>query len=89
MTFDQTIPLIFSHICIATNLEFDIIIKAKKYATMFRLHTVTNDIYLSKHYTYKFCIYFLLTISILDLTFFGRYALNIIELEYYILMNLK
>ena len=47
--FDQTILLILSQLCIETNLEFEIIKKATKCATMFRLHTVTNDVYLSKH----------------------------------------
>ena len=51
MTFDLTILLIFSQICIDTNLEFDIIKKATKCATMFRLHAITNYVYLSKHYT--------------------------------------
>ena len=51
MTFDQTILLIVSQICIDTNLEFDIIKKTTKCATMFRLRAITNDVYLSKHYT--------------------------------------
>ena len=42
MTFDQTILLIVSQICIDTNLEFDIIKKATKCATMFIIHTITN-----------------------------------------------
>ena len=48
MTFDKTMLLIFSQICIETNLEFDIIHKA---TTMFILKIYTNDVYLSKHYT--------------------------------------
>ena len=40
MTFDQTILLIFSQICIETNLEFEIIKKATNCATMFILHTI-------------------------------------------------
>jgi hypothetical protein len=47
MTFDLTILLIFSQICIETNLEFEIIKKATNGA-MFILHTITNDVYLSK-----------------------------------------
>ena len=42
MTFDQTILLIFSQICIETNLEFEIIKKATNCAKMFILHTITN-----------------------------------------------
>ena len=49
MTFDPTILLILCEICIEAILEFEIIKKATKCATMFRLHTVTNDVYLSKH----------------------------------------
>ena len=45
MTFDQTILLIFNQICIDTNVEFDIIKKATKCATMFIIHTITNVFY--------------------------------------------
>ena len=48
MTFDQTILLILSEICIETIFEFEIIKKATNGA-MFILHTITNDVYLSKH----------------------------------------
>ena len=51
MTFDKTMLLIFSQICIQTNLEFEIIKKATNCATMFILHTITNVSHLSKHYT--------------------------------------
>ena len=42
--------LIFSQICIETNLEFEII-KATNCAKMFIIHTMTNAAYLKKHYT--------------------------------------
>ena len=67
MTFDQTMLLIFSQICIETNLELEIIKKATKCATMFILHT--NDVYLSKHYTQEFHKLYVFTIGTLDLTF--------------------
>ena len=51
MTFDQTMLLISSQICIETNLELEIIKKATNCATMFILQIYTNDVYLSKHYT--------------------------------------
>ena len=51
MTFDQTILLIFSQICIQTDLEFEIIKKATNIAKMFIIHTITNVAYLKKHYT--------------------------------------
>ena len=51
MTFDLTILLIFSQVCIQTYLEFEIIKKPTNCATMFILHTITNVAYLRKHYT--------------------------------------
>ena len=38
LTFDKTMLLIFSQICIETNLELEIIKKATNCATMFMLH---------------------------------------------------
>ena len=51
MTIDQIILLIFSQLCIETNLEFEIIKKAINCAKMLILHTTINVPYLSKHYT--------------------------------------
>ena len=74
MTFDQTILLIFSQICIETNLEFEIIKKVTKKHFKVRHPVWPMLSYLSNHYTLEFCIHFVLTIghySVLDLIFFG------------------
>ena len=61
--------LIFSQICIDTNLEFDIIKKATKCATMFRLQTINNGPCIS----FCFCLVMLSFCLILKLEGFHLY----------------
>ena len=57
MTFGQTILLIFSQICIETKWNLKLSKNNRNCAKMFILHTITNVVFLSNHYTYLGTLY--------------------------------